>query len=67
MAKAVDRYVEAQDALPALTAVVRAALRDYLRERGYLGRKKALRIRAASRGSGLRDVSQSHDRYLSER
>ena len=64
LAKAVDSYVRAQEARPALTAVVQAALREYLAERGYLGAAGPLRITPAKRGSGRRDVSQSHDRYL---
>jgi hypothetical protein len=43
---------------------VQAALRQYLTARGYLGRRKPLRISPATRGSGRRDVSQAHDRYL---
>jgi len=50
-----------------LTAVVQAALREYLTERGYLQTPRALRIRPAPRGSGLRDVSEAHDRYLASR
>ena len=64
LAKAVDSYVQAQDAPPPLTAVVQAALRQYLTERGYLRTRKPLRINPAPRGSGRRDVSQAHDRYL---
>jgi metal-responsive CopG/Arc/MetJ family transcriptional regulator len=36
LAQAVEEYVRAQEAPPALTAVVQAALREYLRERGFL-------------------------------
>jgi metal-responsive CopG/Arc/MetJ family transcriptional regulator len=64
LAKAVDRYVHAQEAPPSFTAVVQAALRQYLRERGYLRSRKPLRINPATRGSGRREVSQAHDRYL---
>jgi len=64
LAKAVESYVRAQEAPPALTAVVQAALRQYLSERGYLGAVGPLRITPAERGSGRRDVSQAHDRYL---
>jgi len=35
LAKAVDSYVQAQEAPPPLTAVVQAALREYLAERGF--------------------------------
>ncbi len=67
IAKAVDRYVKAQEAPPPLTAVVQAALRHYLGDRGYLGGGRPLRIRPAERGSGHHDVSQAHDRYLAGR
>ena len=64
LAKAVDSYVRAQEARPPLTAVIQAALRQYLTERGYLRATGPLRITPAKRGSGRRDVSQAHDRYL---
>lgn len=67
LAAAVDRYVQAQEAPPALTAVVQTALRAYLTERGYLRAPGPLRITPAPRGSGRRDVSQAHDRYLAAR
>ena len=68
LAKAVESYVRAQEARPALTAVVQAALRQYLTERGYLRAAGPLRITPAKRGSGgRRDVSQAHDRYLAVR
>ena len=64
LAKAVESYVHAQDAPPPLTAVVQAALRQYLTERGYMRTRRPLRISPATRGSGCRDISQGHDRYL---
>jgi metal-responsive CopG/Arc/MetJ family transcriptional regulator len=64
LARAVDSYVHAQEAPPSLTAVVQAALRQYLTERGYLRPRKPLRISPATHGSRRRDVSQAHDRYL---
>lgn len=67
LAEAVDRYVQAQEAPPALTAVVQAALRTYLAERGYLRAKKRPRITPAPRGSRRSDVSEAHDRYLAAR
>lgn len=67
LAKAVGSYVRDQEARPALTAVVQAALRQYLAERGYLRAAAPLRITPAKRGSGRRDVSQAHDRYLATR
>ena len=65
LARAVDNYVQAQDAPPALTAVVQAALRQYLEERGFLATPaRRLVITPSRRGSGRRDVSQLHDHYL---
>ena len=64
LAKAVDDYVQAQDAPPALTTVVQAALREYLRERGFLRPYRPLKITPAPKGSGRSDVSENHDLYL---
>ena len=64
LAEAVESYVHAQEARPALTAVIQAALRQYLADRGYLRARRPLRITPAKHGSGRRDVSQAHDRYL---
>lgn len=62
--QALDEYVKAQDAPPAITAVVQAALREYLRERGFLRSYRPLKIRPAKKGSGRADVSENHDLYL---
>lgn len=62
--EAVDNYIKSQDAPPALTAVVQAALREYLRERGFLRPYRPLKITPALRGSGRSDVSQNHDLYF---
>ena len=59
-----NAYISRQDASPALTAVVQAALREYLGRRGYGAEKRQLRITPARKGSGKRDVSLRHDRYL---
>jgi len=67
LAKAVESYVRAQVARPSLTAVVQAALSQYLMERGSLRATGPLRITPVKRGSGRRDVSQAHDRYLAAR
>ena len=64
LAKALDDYVQAQEAPPALTTVVQAALREYLRERGFKRTYRPLRISPAKKGSGRSDVSQNHDLYL---
>jgi Arc/MetJ-type ribon-helix-helix transcriptional regulator len=66
--RAVDSYVRSQDAPPPLTAVVQAALREYLAQRGFLQRPvRRLRISPASKGSGRQDISESHDRYFADR
>lgn len=67
LAEAVETYVRAQEAPPPLTAVVQAALRQYLTERGYLRAGAPLRIAPAPKGSGRHNVSREHDRYLATR
>jgi metal-responsive CopG/Arc/MetJ family transcriptional regulator len=62
--QALGRFVEEQEVPVQLTAVVQAAVREYLGERGYLERSSPLRIRPAKCGSGQKDVSTSHDRYI---
>ncbi len=64
LAEAMDNYLRAQEAPPALTTVVQAALREYLGERGFLRTRRPLKIRPAKRGSGRSDVSLEHDLYL---
>lgn len=61
-----EAYLGRQEVRPALTAVVQAALREYLANRSYIPPAKPFRIRAAKKGSGLRDVSVEHDRYFAE-
>ena len=67
LAEAVESFVHAQEARPPLTAVVQAALRQYLADRGYLRARGTLRINPARRGSGRRDGSEAHDRFLAAR
>ena len=67
LAAAVESFVRAQEARPPLTALVQVALRQYLTDRGYLRARGPLEINPARRGSGRRDVSQAHDRYLAAR
>ncbi|MFZ0890748.1 MAG: hypothetical protein WA005_20090 [Candidatus Binataceae bacterium] len=62
--KAVEAYVRSQEAPPPFSALVQAALRRYLTERGHLRPSGKLRISPAAKGSGRRDVSRAHDRYL---
>jgi metal-responsive CopG/Arc/MetJ family transcriptional regulator len=63
--QALERFVNEQAVPVQLTAVVQAAVREYLGERGFLPTASKLRIRSAQRGSGQEDVSAAHDRYLS--
>jgi hypothetical protein len=63
LAEAVDRYVNAQEVRPPLTTVVQAALREYLRERGFLRSYRPLKI-SPKGDSGRSDVSINHDLYL---
>lgn len=66
LAAGIDEYLRAQDAPPALTTVLQAALREYLRERGFLRPFRPLKITPAPQGSGLTDVSVNHDKYFAE-
>jgi Arc/MetJ-type ribon-helix-helix transcriptional regulator len=65
--QALERFVEEQDVPVQLTAVVQAAVREYPGKRGYLRASSALRIRPAALGSGEKDGSVSHDRYLASK
>ena len=62
--QALNRYCQAQEAAPSLTAVVQVALRQYLATRGYLPPAQALTITPAKHGSGKQDISVNHDQYL---
>ncbi len=62
--EALDEYLRDQDNSSNLAAVAQTALREYLAERGYLPRARALRITPAAHGSGSEDGSIDHDRYL---
>jgi len=64
LAEAVEDYLRAQEAPPALTTLMQAALREYLGGRGFLRPYKPLKIRPAKRGSGSSDGSINHDLYL---
>jgi hypothetical protein len=64
LAEATENYLRTQDAPPALTTVMQTALREYLKERGFLRARRPLRIRVAEHGSGRSDVSQNHDLYF---
>jgi len=59
-----DAYMRQQEVTPPLTAVVQTALREYLARRGFVSGPRRLRITPAKKGSGVRDASIQHDRYL---
>ncbi len=59
-----DAYMRQQEVTPPLTAVVQTALREYLARRGFGSGPRRLRITPAKKGSGVRDASIQHDRYL---
>jgi len=58
LAKAVDSYRQAQENPPALTSVVQAALREYLRERGFLRAYRPLKLTPVGR-SGRSDEGRN--------
>ena len=63
LSEAVEEYRKSLELPASLTAVVQAALQEYLQARGFQRPYKALRI--TSKGSsGRSDVSQNHDMYL---
>ena len=64
LAEALDDYIRTQEVAPALTTIMQTALREFLRERGFLRPYKPLKITPAGRGSGRSDVSLNHDRYF---
>ena len=63
--ESLEHYLQDQEVAPSLTALLQAALKDYLAERGYARRASAFKITPASEGSGLTDISQGHDQYFS--
>lgn len=63
---ALDAYNARQEIPAALTAMVQAALREYLGRRGFAAPATSLRITPAKKGSGKADVSRRHDKYLAE-
>ncbi len=62
--RAVDAYLSDQDLPPPLTSLMQAALRQYLTERGYIPASRRFRLSPAPKGSGRKDISTKHDRYL---
>ena len=66
LGEALDAYLRDQNNSSDLTDVAQTALREYLAERGYLPRARALRITPAAHGSGSTDGSVDHDHYLAD-
>jgi len=62
--KAIESYANRLEVAPTFTALVQAALREYLARRGAVAPANPLRITAAKKGSGKADISQDHDRYF---
>jgi Arc/MetJ-type ribon-helix-helix transcriptional regulator len=62
----IEAYRRDQGVLPSFTAVVQAALREYLATRGYVAPALRFTLTAAERGSGRSHISVEHDRYLAE-
>ncbi len=67
--EALNHYLASQETPPSLTTVVQVALRDFLqmqklKERGFREAKGTPQLSAAKRGSGLKDVSAKHDKYV---
>ncbi len=58
-----DAYIRQQDVSPPLTAIMQAALQEFLARRGFIPGAKKLRITPAKKGSGAKDVSVDHDRH----
>ena len=65
---ALSAYLRSQEVPLPLTAVAQAALREYLEKRGFLSppAARSFGITPARRGSGAKDVSVAHDRYIAE-
>jgi hypothetical protein len=63
---AIEAYRRDQDARPSLSGVTQAALREFLRERGYLPSSRPPYITPSDNDSGASDISVDHDRYFAE-
>ena len=64
LATALDGFVRNQRARTSVEAVVKKALRVYIASGEKRRPRRVLRVTPATRGSGLQDVSEKHDRYL---
>ncbi len=63
---ALEAWLACQSAAPSRTAVLQAALEEFLSLRGFAVSPRKLRTTPSIRGSGTSDVSVAHDRYLAE-
>ena len=65
---ALDRYRREHEVRLPLSAMIQAAIREYLMRRGYepVPAEAAFRITPAEKGSGIKDISANHDRYFGE-
>lgn len=66
-----DQYMSRHNPAPSFTALVQAALREFLRQdelaiRGFGPPKGRFEIPPAPAHDGPTDVSREHDRYLAE-
>jgi hypothetical protein len=67
IANALNAYIRDQEVPLPATAIVEAALKEYLSERGYLPPKtQSLRLTPTPKGSGFQDTSLNHDKILAE-
>jgi hypothetical protein len=64
--EAVGRFQRDQDATPSLTAVVQAALHEYLARRGYLLLDRDFWITPAEHGSEHGSLSIDHDEAFAD-
>ncbi len=66
--EALEAYRGAQDVPPALTAIIQAALKEYLERRGFLSDRpfRPFGITPAEEDSGTSDASTNHDKYFAE-
>ncbi|MGA2578337.1 MAG: hypothetical protein ABSH24_20155 [Bryobacteraceae bacterium] len=62
--EALQSYTSRLETAPTFTALVQAALREYLSRRGAAAPAHPLRITPACKGSGKSDISQRHDQYI---
>lgn len=63
-----EQYQHDQAARLPTSALIQAALREYLERRGYRAPRQhgGFRITPAAEGSGTSDGSSAHDRYVAE-